>query len=202
MNDYNVHPFYRRISTCGANLSSSSTLPKPSEVDGAFSSIPWGIHNVHAVVCKAQFLNFIHPKLAAGASSWQLEKFKKGCETLQQCQHPSIVAFLGILEDSYLKQPIVLMELMSQCLKELLGQKKIDFPLHLQLDICSDIAQGLEYLHAKKIIHGNMTALKNSLTMATARNTDFEERVEAATKKFAEVKNCIREISNAQRSMK
>ena len=31
-------------------------------------------------------------------------------------------------------------------------------PLHLQVDICIDVAQGLEYLHAKNIIHGNLTA--------------------------------------------
>ena len=116
-----------------------------------------------AVVCKAHFFSlpcaakYIHPKLVE-TSSWQLEKFKKGEKILQDCRHPNIVAFLGIFSDNRLKQPILLMELMDQSLKELLDHKKVYLPLYLQFDICSDVAQGLEYLHAREIIHGNLTA--------------------------------------------
>ena len=31
-------------------------------------------------------------------------------------------------------------------------------PLHSQLDLCSDVAQGLEYLHSNNIIHSNLNA--------------------------------------------
>ena len=115
------------------------------------------------VVCKAQFLNlpcaakYLHHKLVE-TSSWQMENFKKGCKILQDCRHPNIVAFLGIHSDNRLTQPILLMELMDQSLKEFLDHKKFDVPLYLQLDICTDVAQGLEYLHAQDIIHGNLTA--------------------------------------------
>ena len=116
-----------------------------------------------AVVCKAQFLNlpcaakYIHPKLVE-TSSWQLENFKKGCKILQDCRHPNIISFLGIYSDNRLKQPILLMELMDQSLKEFLDHRKVDLPLYLQLDICSDVVQGLEYLHARDIIHSNLIA--------------------------------------------
>ena len=115
------------------------------------------------VVCKAQFLNlpcaakYLHHKLVE-ISSWQMENFKKGCKILQDCRHPNIVAVLGIHSDNRLRQPILLMELMDQSLKEFLDHRKLDLPLYLQIDICSDVAQGLEYLHAQDIIHGNLTA--------------------------------------------
>ena len=115
------------------------------------------------VVCKAQFLNlpcaakYLHHKLVE-ISSWQMENFKKGCKILQDCRHPNIVAVLGIHTDNRLRQPILLMELMDQSLKEFVDHRKLDLPLYLQIDICSDVAQGLEYLHAQDIIHGNLTA--------------------------------------------
>ena len=116
-----------------------------------------------AVVCKAQFLNlpcaakYIHHKLVE-TSSWQMEMFNEVCKILQSCRHPNIVTTLGIHSDNRLKQPILLMELMDQSLKELLDHRKLDLPLYFQLDICSDVAQGLDYLHAKDIIHGNLTS--------------------------------------------
>ena len=162
-----VSPLYRSIS-CSKSLSSESSLL--SEMDESID--PSRIHIHHnkvlmngdsAVVCKAQFLNlpcaakYLHHKLVE-TSSWQLENFKKGCKILQDCRHPNIVAFLGIHSDNRLRQPIMLMELMDQSLKEFLDHKKFDIPLYLQLDICTDVARGLEYLHAREIIHGNLTA--------------------------------------------
>jgi serine/threonine protein kinase len=162
-----VSPLYRSIS-CSKSLSSESSLL--SEMDESID--PSRIHIHHnkvlmngdsAVVCKAQFLNlpcaakYLHHKLVE-TSSWQLENFKKGCKILQDCRHPNIVAFLDIHSDNRLRQPILLMELMDQSLKEFLDHRKLDVPLYLQLDICTDVARGLEYLHAQDIIHGNLTA--------------------------------------------
>ena len=117
-----------------------------------------------AVVCKAQFLTlpcaakYIHPKLVE-SSLWQVEHFKKGCKIIKDWLHPNIVSFLssGTYSDPKLKQPILFMELMDQSLKKFLDEMKV-VRLHLQLDICNDVAHGLEYLHAKNIIHGNLTA--------------------------------------------
>ncbi|CAI8017422.1 Probable serine/threonine-protein kinase kinX, partial [Geodia barretti] len=163
----------QQVQTSGPPVFSSSVSllsSDPSEMDESID--PSRIHVFHdkvlmngdsAVVCKAQFLNlpcaakYLHPKLVE-TSSWQLENFKKGCKILHDCRHPNIVAFLHIHRDNRLRQPILLMELMDQSLKEFLDHRKLDLPLYLQLDICSDVAQGLEYLHAQDIIHGNLTA--------------------------------------------
>ena len=117
----------------------------------------------NAVICKAHFLNlpcaakYIHPKLSE-ASPWQINNFRKGCKLLQNLCHPNLVAHLGQSNSSTFG-PILLMELMDLSLKEFLEtQNATLLPLHTQLDLCSDVASGLEYLHAKDIIHGNLTA--------------------------------------------
>ena len=117
-----------------------------------------------AVVCKAQFLHlpcaakYIHPKLAESGNSWQLANFEKGCKILENCHHPNLVTNLSVYRHDSLGVPILLMELMDCSLKEFLEQAGAALPLHTQLNICYDVAQGLEYLHTKDIIHGNLTA--------------------------------------------
>ena len=121
------------------------------------------VNGDNAVVCKAEFFHlpcvakYVHPKLTE-SSSWQLENFLKGCKILESCQHPNVVAVLGMLHDENLPVPILLMELMEQSLKDFLDRAKISVPLHTQIDICCDIVQGLEYIHSKDYIHGDLTA--------------------------------------------
>ena len=157
-----------------SSVSISSESSRPNEIDGgAFPPIdPSRIHIYHnkvlmngdsTVVCKADFLNlpcaakYVHQKLAE-LSTWQLENFKKGCRILKACRHPNIVTCLGIHSDNRLGRPILLMELMDQSLRQLMEHSKVNLPLYLQLDLSSDVARGLEYLHAIDIIHGNLTA--------------------------------------------
>ena len=157
---------------CRSVFSNGSISSEVSAQNESFSSIdPTLIQVFHdkvimngdnAVICKAQFLHlpcaakYIHAKLT-DSSSWQLEKFEMGCKILQSCHHPNIVTFLGTYHDNHLG-PIMLMELMDESLKSHLEKEAVKLPLHVQLNICSDVAHGLEYLHAKKIIHGDLTA--------------------------------------------
>ena len=121
------------------------------------------VNGDNAVVCKAEFFHlpcvakYVHPKLTE-SSSWQLETFQKGCKILESCRHPNVVTVLGMFHDENLPVPVLLMELMEQSLKEFLDRAKISVPLHTQLDICYDIVQGLEYIHSKDYIHGDLTA--------------------------------------------
>ena len=151
-----------RTRTEGDNLSLYPSLD-PSHIHVFHNKILMNGEN--AVVCKAQFLHlpcaakYLHHKLAE-SSTWQLDNFYRGCKILQSCHHPNIITCLGMLHDDSLRVPILLMELMDHSLKEFLDQDRVGIalPLHIEIDICYDIAQGLEYLHAKDIIHGNLTA--------------------------------------------
>lgn len=117
----------------------------------------------NAVVCKAQFLNlpcaakYVHRKLTE-SSTWQMQKFLRGCKIVKSLQHPNVVTILGTYHDNNVVAPILLMELMTQSLKEFLDRARSSPPQYIQFDFCYDIAQGMDYLHAKKIIHGDLTA--------------------------------------------
>ena len=117
----------------------------------------------NAVVCKAEFLHlpcaakYVHQKLRE-SSTWQMTKFLRGCKILEKCRHPNIIPFLGMYYDDTQVAPILLMELMDQSLKDFLDRARLPVPRYLQFDFCNDIAQGMDYLHAKKIIHGDLTA--------------------------------------------
>lgn len=117
-----------------------------------------------AVICKAQFLSlpcaakYIHPELSK-FSTWQVEDFERGCKLLQNIRHPNIVTALGVCYNESVVGPILLMELMDFNLKDFLEKSHTSsLPLHTQLNLCSDVAQGLEYLHSRNIIHSNLTA--------------------------------------------
>ena len=115
------------------------------------------------VVCKALFNNlpcvakYVHPKLVE-SNEWPLEKFLEGCTFLESCHHPNIITFLGTHYDAGLEVPILLMEKMEQSLHKFLKHAAHPVPIHAQLDICHDIAQGLEYIHSREYIHGDLTA--------------------------------------------
>ena len=88
---------------------------------------------------------------------WQLERFMEGCKFLQGCHHPNIVMFLAMHYDISLEVPVLLMELMDESLQHFLERAIGPVPHHTQLDICHDIAQGLQYIHSRGYIHGDVT---------------------------------------------
>ena len=161
---------YNHAILCRSVFCNGSITSEPSIVEERFPSL----RDLHvfsdqiintgdtAVVCKAQFFHlpcaakYIHCSLS-DSTLGHLDSFKKGCEILQSCCHPNILTVLSTYSDNRLGH-VMLMELMDKSLSKFLKDQKVHLPLHVQLNICSDVANGLEYLHAKKIIHGNLTA--------------------------------------------
>jgi serine/threonine protein kinase len=113
------------------------------------------------VVCKGKFNNlpcaakYVHQNLTASGGEWQKVRFQKGCDFLKSCQHPNIVLFLG-LDLQHPLAPVLLTELMDESLEQYLEQCQTDVPLHVQIDICADVAHGLEYIHEKGYIYGDL----------------------------------------------
>ena len=79
-------------------------------------------------------------------------------DILSRCQHPNIVQYLGETTDSENGQPVFLIELMDQNLAQFLGQHEGPLPYYMQVDICNNIAQALNYLHSNDIIHCNLSS--------------------------------------------
>lgn len=90
--------------------------------------------------------------------------------------HPNITRFLCGFTDEEKKECFLVMELMSRDLcsyiKEICGpRKRIPFSLPVALDLMLQIARGMEYLHSKKIYHGDLNP-GNILVKPRANSTD------------------------------
>lgn len=90
--------------------------------------------------------------------------------------HPNIMQYLCGFYDEEKKEGFLVMELMSKDLctyiKENCGQRKrIPFSVPVAVDIMLQIARGMEYLHSRKIYHGN---LNPSSVLLRARNSSVE----------------------------
>ncbi|KAL3844509.1 hypothetical protein ACJIZ3_001912 [Penstemon smallii] len=90
--------------------------------------------------------------------------------------HPNVLQYLCAFYDEDRKEGFLVMELMSKDLgtyiKENSSQKKrILFSIPIAVDILLQIARGMEYLHSKKIYHGD---LNPSNILLKARNASTE----------------------------
>ena len=106
-----------------------------------------------------------------------VERFHQECHFLSELKHPNIVQYLGThSEKPALGRPsvVLLMELMDESLTHHLEHLPNPLPFHIEIDICSDIALALAYLHANHIIHRDLTG-NNVLLFAgkRAKVTDF-----------------------------
>jgi len=88
------------------------------------------------------------------------------CEIIGQINHPNVVQLLGIhYPTSDAKLPWLVMEMMECSLTTFLGKcEKVKLSLHSELSILVDISQGLEFLHGKNIIHGDLSSNNVFLT--------------------------------------
>jgi serine/threonine protein kinase len=88
---------------------------------------------------------------------------KQEIEMLAKLRHPNLVLFIGIC-DSLDGNTVILTELMSCSLYDLIEVRKSCLELPDVLDISIDIANGLNYLHSHSptIIHRDISA-KNIL---------------------------------------
>lgn len=86
-----------------------------------------------------------------------LKFFQRQCEFLQKFQHPNIVQYLGLCHD-LAKHPVLLMEMLDECLTDFLESCSSLLSFRVQSHICHDVALALAYLHSIGIIHGNISS--------------------------------------------
>lgn len=99
---------------------------------------------------------YVHKELAT-PGCWQNDQFRMGCDFLRSSHHPNIVMFLG-LELHHDLAHVLLTELMDESLEYFLNRSEEAVPIHMQIDIGADVAQGLDYIHAKGYIYGDLNA--------------------------------------------
>ncbi|KAI4338376.1 hypothetical protein MLD38_023442 [Melastoma candidum] len=106
--------------------------------------------------------------------------------TLHPLCHPNILHLLCSFADIERKECFLVTELMGRDLgsyiKEICGPKKrIPFSLAVAVDLMLQIARGMEYLHSKKICHGN---LDPSHVLVKARGSSTEGYLHAKVTGF------------------
>jgi len=87
------------------------------------------------------------------------EQFKNACSFLFQIQHPNLVKFVGISEETSHCLPMMLFELESENFNVFLKRTKGTLTIFTKLSLCHDIAKGLDHLHTNvQIVHKNLHA--------------------------------------------
>ena len=141
---------------------SDLSINDQEEIDrGAYGSVYTGELAGNPVAVKR-----IHPVLLQAESVQGRrvrQDFKAECQRLKDIgDHPNVVGFLGAYQDG--KGPFLVMEKMSQNLQRFLETNRESLRLQHQMQLCLDIATGLEFLHLQNppVVHRDLSA-KNVL---------------------------------------
>ena len=86
-----------------------------------------------------------------------LREFEKECDILKSLQHPNIVKLLGTFrDDGDGREPLLVMEVYEENLKEYLTRNKGKLSVSRQLDIAGEVTEGLCFLHRNNIVHRDL----------------------------------------------
>ncbi|GMI96264.1 hypothetical protein like AT1G64300 [Hibiscus trionum] len=113
--------------------------------------------------------------------------------TLLSLTHPNILQYLCGFYDEEKKEVMLVLELGNKdlgCyLKENYGSKRrILFPLHVVVDLIFQIARGMEYLHSKKIYHGELNP--TNIYIKARNNTEGYFNLKISGYGLSDVKPC------------
>ena len=71
-------------------------------------------------------------------------------------QHSNIEQFHSVVQLTPDSPPILLTELLPENLNSYTARMKGKLPIHAQLDLCQDMAKGLQFLHTAGLVHNNL----------------------------------------------
>ena len=88
-----------------------------------------------------------------------LNDFRHECDLLERLDHPHVVGFKGAFYDETADEPILVMELMTENLRQYLERNRGQLSRQRQLAICIEIVRGLRFLHTRTppIVHRDLT---------------------------------------------
>ena len=88
-----------------------------------------------------------------------LGDFRHECDLLKRVDHPHVVKFEGAFYDETYNGPVLVMELLTETLRQYLERNRGQLSRQEQLEICISIVRGLHFLHTRTppIVHRDLT---------------------------------------------
>ena len=141
-------------------------LPKPPSLKigkelsrGAYGSVHSGRLDGKKVAVKRIHKLLLEAARGQGDLEAMLGGFQRECQLLERVNHPHVVEFKGAFYDETTDEPILVMELMAENLKQYLERNRGKLSRKEQLEICISIVRGLHFFHTRTppIVHRDLT---------------------------------------------
>lgn len=128
--------------------------------------------------------------------------------TLLSLSHPNIVQYLCGFHDEEKKEFFLVMELMNKDLESYIKdnygpRRQILFSIPVVVDIMLQIARGMEYLHSKKVYHGDLSPCSILLKSRNSQEgyfqvkvTGFGSSMKIGNNQFSSCQNPLQEEAN------
>ena len=105
----------------------------------------------------------LYPKLVQGYPNSSVDQMKQFIKDLESKAvvysyfiHPNVELFEASVQLANESIPMLLTELLPDNLDMFTTRLKGNLPIHQQLDLCEEIAKGLQYLHDAGLVHTNL----------------------------------------------
>ncbi|CAM9419614.1 unnamed protein product [Pylaiella littoralis] len=103
-----------------------------------------------------------------------LTAFRREAQIHYATRHENVVRVLGFNVDDLQRPPCLVMEIMDKSLHQYIQTMAISPSLVERLDIVNGVVKGLQFLHGRRIIHGDVKSLNVLLdNKGTAKLSDF-----------------------------
>ena len=125
---------------------------------GAYGAVHSGRLGGKEVAVKRLHRLLLEAARGQGDLDKMLCDFRRECELLERVFHSHVVEFKGAFYDEKNDEPILVMELMKENLRQYLEQKRGQLSRQRQKEICLEIVQGLHFLHTHSppIVHRDL----------------------------------------------
>ena len=153
--------------SCLSNPTCYYFRPKPPSLEigkelsrGAYGAVHSGRLDGKDVAVKRIHGLLLEAARGQGDLATMLLNFRRECDLLERMDHTHVVKFKGAFYDGTTDEPILVMELMSENLRQYLERNRSQLSRQKQLAICVDIASGLHFLHTRTphpIVHRDLT---------------------------------------------
>ena len=104
------------------------------------------------IIYKKLLPGYLHPS----EMNKLLGEIENASAMLVTNQHPNIEQFHSVLQVTLDSPPVLLTELLHENLNNYMARVKGKLPIHAQLDLCHDMAKGLQFLHTAGLVHNNL----------------------------------------------